>query len=62
MNKNIFYAILGGIIILSSVIFFSSAQDILSPDANITNWYIGAAISALLGWILLFIGFIGMRK
>ncbi|MCJ8322336.1 MAG: hypothetical protein HRU29_10575 [Rhizobiales bacterium] len=62
LNNHHLIAILGGVLILASVVFMSSTEDLLPKDANIQAWYIGAVITTLSGWVLLFVGILGARK
>ncbi|MGL1920127.1 MAG: hypothetical protein OCD03_03800 [Hyphomicrobiales bacterium] len=61
-NKNVLMAIIGGVIVVSSVIAVSSLADFLPEGSDFKPWYIGAAVASLVGWVLLFIGMLGLRK
>lgn len=61
-KSKIVLAILGGVIILVSVIFVSKAADILPAGTDLQYWYIGGVICALVGWVFLFVGILSGRK
>lgn len=61
-KQSIIYLIIGAIIIFGSVLIINTSDFFLSAEAEIEQWFIAAAIAALAGWVIAFLGIIGIVR
>lgn len=54
--------VIGALMVFLAVMFVSQSEAILPEGTETLNYFIGAAIVALVGWIVIFIGIIGIVR
>lgn len=61
-KRSIIYIVIGALSVFAAVLFINKSEFFLNAETEADNWFIGAAIIALVGWVVVFVGIIGIVK